>query len=34
MWVVYSRAIGKAVGQYLSDREATSLAKLLSRLVG
>jgi DNA-binding MarR family transcriptional regulator len=33
MWPVYSRAINQAVGRGLSEREATNLASLLSKLV-
>jgi DNA-binding MarR family transcriptional regulator len=33
MWPVYSRAISQAVGHRVSEREATSLASLLARLV-
>jgi DNA-binding MarR family transcriptional regulator len=33
MWPIYSRAINQAVGHGLSEREARSLASLLTRLV-
>jgi DNA-binding MarR family transcriptional regulator len=33
MWPVYSRAISQAVGDRVTEREATSLASLLTRLV-
>jgi len=34
MWPVYARAIAEAVGRRVSEREATSLASLLGKLVG
>jgi DNA-binding MarR family transcriptional regulator len=33
MWPVYARAISEAVGRHLSEREATNVASLLTRLV-
>jgi DNA-binding MarR family transcriptional regulator len=33
MWPVYARAIGDAVGQRLSEREAAAVAGLLSKLL-
>jgi len=33
MWPVYARAIREAVGQRVSEREATSLAALLTKLI-
>jgi DNA-binding MarR family transcriptional regulator len=33
MWPVYGRAIREAVGQRVSEREATSLAGLLTKLI-
>lgn len=33
MWPVYARAIEAAVGQRLSDKQATTLAELLARLI-
>jgi DNA-binding MarR family transcriptional regulator len=32
MWPVYARAISEAVGRHLSEREATNVASLLTRL--
>jgi len=34
MWPVYARAISEAVGQRVSEREAATLANLLTKLVG
>jgi DNA-binding MarR family transcriptional regulator len=33
MWPVYARAISEAVGRHLSEREATNVASLLTRLI-
>jgi DNA-binding MarR family transcriptional regulator len=34
MWPVYARAIGEVIGRRVSEREAASLASLLTKLIG